>query len=40
MMNEEIFASIFGRDETIAFSSIEPLNSTFTHFQLLDLDGE
>jgi len=40
MMNEEIFSSIFGGDETIAFTSIKPLNSTFTHFQFLNLVGE
>ena len=40
MMDKEIFSSILGRDETIAFTSIEPFNCTFAHFQFLIFFGE
>ena len=40
MMNEEIFSAAIGRDKSITFSRVEPLNCTFTHFRFLVFNGE
>jgi hypothetical protein len=40
VMNEEILSAIFGCDKTKAFSRIEPLNCSFTHYLFLYPGGE
>jgi len=40
MVHEKILSPIFRCDETITLSGIKPLNCSFTHFLVLDTNGE